>query len=153
MDSSPKGIGDEFGASMSFLGTSPFTKRFDQKSTSDSSTRDSSIGKTSPANVNPGPQSSTVFHCEEQDSERNSIQTKDDAELSKESGVEDVLPSRQQNPMDSSSVSPCESPRPQLDGPSSFKVCLFSFLSFRIWMNILLSQRISGIVYCVARIM
>ena len=67
---------------MSFLGSSPFTKRFDQKVTSDSSVRDSNVVTASTADVNPNKQSSMVPHYEEQDSERDSVQAKSDTRLS-----------------------------------------------------------------------
>ena len=112
---------------MSFLGSSPFTKRFDQKVTSDSSVRDSNVVTASTADVNPNKQSSMVPHYEEQDSERDSVQAKSDTRLSKESDIQDVFPSRQQTPPDSSSFSPCESPRSQMKGPATLRVHLFSF--------------------------
>ena len=113
MNSSPNGTGDEFGTSMSFLGSSPFTKRFDQKVTSDSSVRDSNVVTASTADVNPNKQSSMVPHYEEQDSERDSVQAKSDTRLSKESDIQDVFP--------------CESPRSQMKGPATLRVHLFSF--------------------------
>ena len=130
MDSSPNGAGDEFATSMSFLGSSPYTKRFDQKSISNPSTGDAKVVLTTYSETDPNQHSPMVTRGGASDPDSDSLSVKSGTKILKQSDDKDVSSSFQLLHPDSSDGVICESPRAQAKGPTTLRVRLFSVSVF-----------------------